>query len=166
MAPPIFSSTPATPRSDEKTAKARTTNNKQITTVSAFRLIRLLHRIYGAFVSAATARFCGGSVIASTLLLSRKETTPLRRNQMPCASSHAASASTDDPSFILMIACSPLATVLPPVAIGPLLSAAGGAVVVAGATGLASGLASASAGLSAGDAVSAGANWLLGTTAT
>ena len=39
MAPPIFSSTPATPRSDEKTAKARTANNKQIITVSAFRLI-------------------------------------------------------------------------------------------------------------------------------
>jgi len=42
MAPPIFSSTPATPRSDEKTAKARTMNNSAIKTVSHFRLIGLL----------------------------------------------------------------------------------------------------------------------------
>ena len=42
MVLPIFSSTPATPRSEEKTAKARTMNSKVISTVSNFRLIVLV----------------------------------------------------------------------------------------------------------------------------
>ena len=36
--------------------------------------------------AAFAGRFGDTSVIASTLLLSRKETTPLRRNQLPCLS--------------------------------------------------------------------------------
>src|SRR6185369_2638793 len=98
-------------------------------------------------------------MIDSTRLLSTKETTLLRRNQTPCLSSHAASASSVDPSFILMIACSAVAPSLPPVAIGPRLTTAGSGVAAAVA-GLAAGLASASAGLavSVGDAVSLGGN--------
>jgi len=59
MAPPIFSSTPATPRSDEKTAKARTANNKQISTVSAFRLISFNRQDYKITLSLRRLRLCG-----------------------------------------------------------------------------------------------------------
>src|SRR6185369_15622570 len=117
---------------------------------------------YGVFVSAA-GFFCG-SVIASTLLFSTNETRPLRLNQMPCASSHAASASTVEPSFILMMARSPVAaTSLVPVAIGPLLSAAGGGVAAGAAgLGLATGLS-----VSPGLGLSLGCTWLFaGTSAT
>src|SRR6185503_20204923 len=95
-------------------------------------------------------------MIASTRLLSTKETTLLRRNQTPCLSSQAASASTVDPSFIFMIARSAVAPSLPPVAIGPWLTTTGTGVAVAGAAGLAS--ASAGLAVSVGDAVSLGGN--------
>ena len=42
MNPPIFSMTPETPRSEEKTASAKATNRITISTVSVFRPMELL----------------------------------------------------------------------------------------------------------------------------
>src|SRR5215213_3426710 len=153
MMAPIRSRTPATPRSDEKKAKASKTNRNVISMVSVLRLINAFRGYQGDFVSAAAGFRCG-SVIASTLLFSTNETRPLRRNQTPCASSHAASASTVEPSFILMIAYSLVVVCLLPVAIGPLLSAGGGGV--AGAAGLGLGASAAGLAVSSGLGVGAG----------
>lgn len=124
----------------------------------------LLSMTQGVFDSAGAGWCCGGSVIASTLLLSTKETRPLRLYQTPCASSQAASASTEVPSFILIMARSPLLIVLLPVAIGPLFSAAGGAV--GAAAGACVELAVAS-GLAVSDGLGSSTGWLAkGATAT
>jgi hypothetical protein len=65
MVPPIFSSTPVTPRSDEKTANARTMNSRAIKTVSHFRLMVLLQRIANPVSMAPSSplRLCASGAV-------------------------------------------------------------------------------------------------------